>query len=259
MIELALLDITGEVLQRAAHPRLAQMAKDGEYTPGARLRITAEKGFLWVQADQSVDPALLYLPKGGFEYRIPQGDARLAYPPQAFSGPRHLMRAWLPEPAELARRRNLALNPLDQREKAGAYPHASANVETRNEAVFAARNAIDGCTMNAFHGEWPYQSWGIGVRDDAWCLLEFGRPVRVDGMALVLRADFPHDAYWTRGTVVLSDGAEIPFALRRSGEAQAVDIGEHTVTWMRLERLAKSADPSAFPALTQWLVYGTEV
>ena len=78
-------------------------------------------------------------------------------------------------------------------------------------------------------------------------------------MALVLRADFPHDAYWTRGTVVLSDGAEIPFSFRRSGEAQAVDIGEHAVTWMRLERLVKSADPSAFPALTQWLVYGTEV
>ena len=36
-----------------------------------------------------------------------------------------------------------------------------ANVETRGEAVFAARNAIDGIYENDAHGIWPYQSWGI--------------------------------------------------------------------------------------------------
>ena len=35
--------------------------------------------------------------------------------------------------------RNLAENPADQRGEVEAYPHATANVETRNESGFAAR------------------------------------------------------------------------------------------------------------------------
>ena len=258
MIEIILTDGAGDVIARASHPARAQMVIHGEYPKGARLKFSGGKSFLWVQVDPSIAPALVYLPEGGFDYQIPQGEAHLAYPPEAFQGARHLVRVWVPEPEETARRRNLALNPLDQRGATKAYPHATANVETRGEAVFAARNVIDGYTINTFHGEWPYQSWGIGAREDAWCLMEFGRPVKVDGMTLVLRADFPHDAHWIRGTVVLSDGAEITFPLRRTGEPQSIDVGEHIVTWMRLERLIKSDDPSAFPALTEWEVYGTE-
>ena len=36
------------------------------------------------------------------------------------------------------------------------------------------------------------------------------------------------------------------------------DRGKHTVRWMRLERMQKSDDPSAFPALTEWEVYGCD-
>ena len=129
-------------------------------------------------------------------------------------------------------------------------------METRNEACFCARNVIDGMRLNTYHGEWPYQSWGIGAREDAWCRLDFGREVEVDQMALILRADFPHDAYWTEGHVVLSDGADIPFSLTKTGERQWVSLKGHRVSWMRLERLQKSDDPSAFPALTEWEVYG---
>lgn len=258
MIGIVLLDDAGRALIEKSHPKHAQLAIEGEYPDGAVLRFSSGHGFLWAQVDQAVAPALLYLPSGGFDYRIPQGEAPLAYPPGAFRGARHLIRAWLPTADELSRRRNLALNPADQRVESAAFPHASANVETRGESIFAARNVIDGCTLNTSHGAWPYQSWGIGAREDARCQLEFGRPVKVDGMALVLRADFPHDAYWVRGTVLLSDGAEITFPLERTGEPQQIDIGEHTVTWMRLERLIKSVDSSAFPALTEWEVYGVE-
>lgn len=78
----------------------------------------------------------------------------------------------------------------------------------------------------------------------------------VDAMALILRADFPHDAYWVSGHVVLSDGAEVAFDLQKTGERQIILLGKHTVRWMRLERMQKSDDPSAFPALTEWEVYG---
>ncbi|NLB90773.1 MAG: hypothetical protein GX786_06105 [Clostridiales bacterium] len=257
-IEVSLLNKNSHVLQQENHPTNCHLLLEGEYPQDAKILFSTSKDFLWIQVDPSIEPALVYLPEGRFEYRIPQGKELLAYPPNAFKGPKNLIRAWIPKEEELYRKRNLALNPVDQRGEVTAYPHATANVETREEGVFAARNVIDGYTENTFHGEWPYQSWGIGARTDAWCNLEFGRPVHIDAMALILRADFPHDAYWTKGVVVLSDGAEIAFDLEKTGEPQHIEIGEHIVTWMRLERLIKSEDPSAFPALTQWEVYGTE-
>ena len=102
---------------------------------------------------------------------------------------------------ELTKNRDLARNPSDLRGDTDFYPHCSANVETRNESVFAARNVIDGLRFNTSHGEWPFESWGIGARTDAWCKIDFGREVIADRMALTLRADFPHDAYWVSGSV----------------------------------------------------------
>lgn len=113
-------------------------------------------------------------------------------------------------------------------------------------------------SKNTFHGEWPFQSWGIGAREDAWRLLDFGREMDVTDMALTLRADFPHDAYWTHGTVELSDGASLSFDLRRTGDRQRIPLGEHRVRWMRLIRMKKSDDPSAFPALIEWEVFGRD-
>ena len=77
-------------------------------------------------------------------------------------------------------------------------------------------------------------------------------------MALVLRADFPHDAWWTGGHAVLSDGADIAFSLKKTGDRQIIPLAGHRVRWLRLERLTKSDDPSAFPALRQWEVFGRD-
>ena len=38
-----------------------------------------------------------------------------------------------------------------------------------------------------------------------------------------------------------------------------IDLGGRTVRWLRLERLIKSDDPSAFPALRQFEVYGHDL
>ena len=80
----------------------------------------------------------------------------------------------------------------------------------------------------------------------------------MDEMALTLRADFPHDAYWTNGHVVLSDGTEVAFPLEKTGDRQYISLGEHRITWMRLERMQKSDDPSAFPSLIEWEVFGRD-
>ena len=55
----------------------------------------------------------------------------------------------------------------------------------------AARNAIDGVTVNDAHGEWPYESWGINRREDANMRLEFGRKVAVSRIRLVHKGGFP--------------------------------------------------------------------
>ncbi|MBR5968638.1 MAG: carbohydrate-binding protein, partial [Lachnospiraceae bacterium] len=155
--------------------------------------------------------------------------------------------------------RNLALNPFDQHEECGVFPHASANVETRGEAVFAARNAIDGCIAALSHGEWPYESWGINRQDDAEFRLDFGRKVNIDRIVLYTRSDFPHDNYWIRATLAFSDGSEETVNMEKKvQEPHVFEIKREGIEWIILKNLIKADDPSPFPALTQFMAFGTE-
>lgn len=244
------------VLARAEAPGEAQLVYDGAYQPGDVLDIRADVERAVVCVDACVAAARVYLPQKRLRYRLPlENDNPAAYAPNAFAGNRHLISV---RPDLSNEYRNLALNPADQRGETDAYPHATANVETRNESVFCARNVIDGLLSARGHGEWPYQSWGIGTRTDACLTVDFGRQVWVDAMALYLRADFPHDAYWVQGTVALSDGFTLTFPLKGMDGAQRVELSGHRVSWARLERLIKCDMPSAFPALRQWEIYGQD-
>ena len=258
MIHIEVKNAAGEVLARAEHDTEALLRVDRTYEDGDRVEIVSDDKHLMVQMDATLLPGEVYLPNGRMTWRVPAGEHRLAYCPVAFQGGRHIVMARRMTAEEVAARRNIARNPSDLRGDTDFFPHCTANVETRNESCFAARNVIDGMRHNTFHGEWPFQSWGIGAREDAWCLIDFGREVTVDEMALTLRADFPHDAYWVSGHVVLSDGAEVAFDLDKTGDRQFISLGEHHVTWMRLERMQKSDDPSAFPALIEWEVFGRD-
>ena len=257
MISITVQSSEGTVLAYAEHPEEAWLSVDRAYLPGDVIRITGSSR-LQVRMDQALPASEVFLPSGVMTWPVPAGEHRLAYAPGTFEAPRHIIFAAAVPDSELHRTRNLALNPADLRGNTDFYPHCTANVETRNEACFCARNVIDGLRLNSFHGEWPFQSWGIGAREDAWCELDFGRPVIAEKMALTLRADFPHDAYWTEGHAVLSDGTELAFPLRKTGNRQWIDLGNRTVRWLRLERMVKSDDPSAFPALRQWEVFGKD-
>ena len=257
MISITVQSSEGTVLAYAEHPEEAWLSVDRAYLPGDVIRITGSSR-LRVRMDQALPAGEVFLPSGVMTWPVPAGEHRLAYAPGTFEAPRHIIFAAAVPDSGLHRIRNLALNPADLRGDTDFFPHCTANVETRNEACFCARNVIDGVRLNTFHGEWPFQSWGIGAREDAWCLLDLGRPVLAEKMALTLRADFPHDAYWTAGHAILSDGTDLSFTLRKTGDRQWVDLGNRTVRWLRLERLVKSDDPSAFPALTQLELYGSE-
>ena len=158
----------------------------------------------------------------------------------------------------MAARRNLALNPYDHVTIRTAFPHAAANVETRGEAVFAARNAIDGQKAADDHGKWPWTSWGINRDRQAALTVSFGRPVVVDEAVIYGRADFPHDAWWEQATLVFSDGSEETLRLEKTGAGQSRRFAPRRVEWARLERLVKADDPSPFPALTQLELWGRE-
>ena len=125
--------------------------------------------------------------------------------------------------------------------------------------MFAARNVIDGSRANHGHGEWPWLSWGVDIAVDAKITLEFGRPVAVDGMGIVIRADFPHDSWWPEATLVLSDGTRQVFSMEKTDALQRVDIGRHTITWARIENWGKYDEPAQFPALIAWEMYGQPV
>ena len=214
--------------------------------------------FAWLQLDDALGRSLVYL-TGHYVYKIPFGEKRINLSPKVFSGSRHLLTLKKARDFEISAYRNLAFNVSDSHENETCFPHASANVETRGEAVFAAKNAIDGVTANTCHGEWPYASWGINMQDDAELTLEFGRPVEVDKVVLYTRADFPHDNWWVDGKLTFSDGSSMQLPMEKSVLPHVFTFEKKRIEWLKLGELIKADDPSPFPALTQIEVYGSDI
>lgn len=260
-IKLKILNKKGHTYMTCEEGEQVSIVYTGEYQPGDHIALECrEPGcYCVVQFEDTLDPALIYMAQREILYHIPQGEDRIVFSPKSFTGSRHLIRARLALPEEVAARRNLALNPYDQHGDNGFFPHAQANVETRGEAVFAAYNAIDGIFENASHGEWPYQSWGINRDPKAEWKLSFGRPVLLDELRLTLRADFPHDSWWTQATVALSDGSEELLSLKKTAAPQCFSVEPRQVEWLVLKNLIKADDPSPFPALTQFEAWGMSI
>lgn len=126
--------------------------------------------------------ALVYLMNDEFRFIIPStsgtdasnnalGGGNWPYDPRAFStsgNTEKIITARVATEEEINARRNLALNPYDQRgndnTQSGAiqrndtsvFPHAFANRVTDNKREFEPRNAIDGYEFNASHVGFPY-------------------------------------------------------------------------------------------------------
>ncbi|MCR5093893.1 MAG: carbohydrate-binding protein [Lachnospiraceae bacterium] len=246
----------------ASGEKQAVLAWDGEYRKGDIIEFSGlESGrFYQIKVDAAIEEALVLVKKESILYTVPFYEKKTSYNPLAFFGNRHYVSIREAAPYEISAYKNLALNPFDQHDVEGVYPHASANVETRGEAVFAARNAIDGCIAMRSHGEWPYESWGINRQEDAMLTLDFGRPVDIDEIRLYTRADFPHDNWWVRATIGFSDGTSRVVEMDKHIDEPHIfsGIGKRGITYITLGELIKADDPSPFPALTQIEVYGTE-
>lgn len=259
-LTLSVLSAAGDVLSSAAGRNQVWLVYEPEYVPGDRLRLTcgAPDQFVILALDDALAPAYVFCRGNCFDYPVPFGEARSVFSSRAFAGTRHYLHARLATASEIAQRRNLALNPWATHEPGGPLPFAYANVETRGEMVFAARNAIDGLLANNYHGEWPYTSWGINRDPLAAWRLDFGRAVELDEAVFYLRADFPHDAWWREATLHFSDGSRLTVPLEKTAAGQCFPFTPRRVEWVTLDTLIKADGPSPFPALTQLELWGRE-
>jgi hypothetical protein len=253
------------VADGGAHSSSASLSIGREYQPGDRIVVSGPQRMV-VRMDANMPECMLYLPdksQAGFSYTIPNGRAEQqtgsAYAPESFAGELHQVTARSANNAELRSYRNLALNPCDllqpEEGPAQAYPHSTANSYSRNLYDFAARNAIDGMAQNGHHGVWPFQSWGPGLRLDLWWKLDFGRPVVVDKIRLMVRADFPHDSYWKSANVEFSDGSSVPIEIKQSADFQEFSFPKKQVSWLRITNLVP-ADPARWCSFIEVEAWG---
>ena len=257
---LKVLDRMDRLKAMAEGEEQAVLAFEGLYEEGDHisLKVPQRNCHYVVQIDDVIESSLVYIAEEELIFDIPFGEKKKSWNPKAFTGEWHYLTCRRAGGRETESYRNLAKNTLDQQKARGCFPHASANVETRGESVFAARNAIDGILANHSHGSWPYGSWGINRREDAEFLLEFGRPVSFDKIVLWTRADIPHDNWWIKARLEFSDGTGEVVSLKKTERGQEIFMEKKNISWIRLKDLIKSEDPSPFPALTQIEVYGTE-
>lgn len=253
-------DKNDEILAEKAFCEKNFLIYQAEYEQGDKIEVLASEYpcYAVISLDDTMAESLIYL-TNTFVFTIPFRETKKSYNPKSFSSNRHYITARLATEKEISSYRDLAFNPYDNHDNSSAFPHAFANVETRGEAVFAARNAIDGLFANDMHGEWPWTSWGINRNPEAEFHLDFGRKVKINRLVITLRADFPHDACWKSGRVTFSDGSIIDLNFKESGEAQVFDFVEKEINSLKFDKLIRYDEHSPFPALTQFQVFGWEV
>ncbi len=258
-LTIKIINAAGEIKAERSGEDRAELCYLEEYQPGDQIVLSASRYpiHLYAQVDDVLRGCLCYLTKD-LTYTVPFGERTTVYSKRAFTGVRHFLFARVAEKFELETYRNLALNVNDQHRIEGCYPHADANVETRGEAVFEAKNAIDGCYGNYSHGTWPFASWGINRDPNACMKLDFGRTVEIDRLGICLRADFPHDSYWTEGTVTFSDGSVEVLHFEKTNRTQYFCMEKRQIRWLTFDKLIKAEDESPFPALTQMEVWGKD-
>ena len=233
----------------------------GEYELGDKFRIELCDGsFVKLKLDPTLAESIVYVPDGTFEFIVPHDrERRACYAPGAFDGDDHRIVVSEPTDAEIYCDRLISLNSHDRHNVPKYYPHAVANFVTREEPCFFERNAIDGVIDNSNHGDFPYHSWGGGLREDLEFEVHFGTDVEVSDVVIFLRADFPHDTYWKECDVEFSDGTKVHANFVKTADGQKVDFEPKTTEMVKLTgfKQQRLEDGSlSFAALTQIEVYG---
>lgn len=259
MIKLFLKNKNGKTILKKSGNNIVNLSHNRNFVIGDYFQIQVDKVpcYIWVQLDESIKPALIYLTKNVWNYKLPlEFQRETPYAEGTFMRRNGYSWARYATDKEVVAQYNLSQNSYDQHENSSAYPHASANVETRNESVFYAKNSIDGILANNSHGNYPFQSWGIGDSQNPKLRIEFGRPIEVDAVGIVLRADYPHDSYWKKATLSFDDNQDISINLQKTGEEQYFKIDHYKTSSIELSDLIKDDLVPGFVSLTQIEVFG---
>jgi len=256
-MELKIINKNGDVLF-SENAKEIDVVYDGVYEEGTKICISAPLcEFIKIQLDSTLGDAIIYNPQGRLEYEIPFGNLRKMYSEYSFVGRGHKIQVSEPTEEEIYGTRNIALNPYDVRGQKKYFPHASANLVTRDNPTFFERNAIDGMRENIGHGPYPFHSWAGGAREDLEYKLDFGAPVEVEKLVFYLRADFPHDTYW-KSVDVIFDGGEVHTAeFEKTEKGQELVLPEVIKTkTVNLKNFRQATFPLSWAALTEIEVYG---
>ena len=276
-LRIALVDAEGNTVKQSTSGKLEL---NREYVKGDRIVITGTGGDdmgyghappleLVVKVDQHYPEAILFAPKKTVprrpkvEFPIPLWQTGWhpeisPHPPKAFQGEKHVVTARVATEKEVDSYRNLALNPMDPRGTSTFFPHASSNSEWGDAAIYAARNAIDGFVdADGDHHSWPRQSWGPYLPEDhpdPQLLIEFGRPVEIDKLIVVVRKNDSQYNHWKEATVEFSDGSKVKIEPKYNAQRQEFPIEKRVVTSMRITSLVPDTEGSyaAFVEVEAW-------
>ena len=168
-IKLKVLDGPGHTLMTCDAAQEVSLVYTSAYQPGDRIALEIDHPgqFCVVQFEDSMPAALVYVAQREINFHIPFGEQAITYSPKSFTGSRHLIRARLARPDEIAARRNLAFNCYDQHGDPGFYPHASANVETRGEAPLPELGHQSRPQRRSDPRLWPRGAFGRAAPDRA--------------------------------------------------------------------------------------------
>ena len=257
MIELKIVSAVGEVLFADKGERI-NAVYSGEYKPGDKIVLSKmDTDFLCVKLDDTLKESVVYSDSSKIEFPIPFGEARRGYDKLAFSSNTHKISAYEPEDAVKYGTRNIALNSHDLRGQKRYFPHAYANLVTREDPCFFERNAIDGVIQNTDHGDYPYHSWAGGAREDLEYYIDFGAPAEIERLVFYLRADFPHDTYWKSLDVEFDDKSRAAASFSKTKDGQELILPQKKLTRkIHLTNFKQAEFPFSWAALSGIEVYG---
>ncbi len=260
MIEIKILTSTGEEKFSAKGLEIDTIY-NGEFDKGDKIIIRKpDTEYISIKLDETLEESIIFSPLSTIEYPIPFGELKKGYDDNAFEGESHRIIVYEPEDEVKYGTRKISLNSHDIRGQKKYFPHAFANLVTREAVCFYERNAIDGITSNDGHGNYPYHSWAGGAREDLEYFIDFGTQVEVEKLVFFLRADFPHDTYWKSLDVEFDDKTYYTADFIKTGEGQELILPEKKTTrTLHLTNFKQAELPFSWAALSQVEVYGNYI
>ena len=236
-----------------------------QFKKGDTLRIKLPDGVKYVAVSLSsrIGESILYSDKGEITITLPALDK--CFPNTFTTGQGCTYRAntitvRIVSDEELTRVHNLARNSYDSAASKNVFPHVTSSGVRDGNDCYAARNVIDGFTMNKSAGNYPGQSWQPDKIDENTRLcIDFGRKIKVSELAIKLRRA-ANDSHFTDCKLTFSDGSSVYIRLSGSDDMQYIELGDIETTSITFSDFTvEPSVGSGSAAISEIEVLGTEI